>query len=133
MRVREDFGSLTPANVVEAARADDSPLHSRFEWDDSIAAESYRRNQASDLIRKVKVTYTDSSYRPQEVRAFLAVHGEESTSKAYEPTEDVLADPFTSKLVLQEFEREWKAFRARYEHFQEFRDVILAAVKDVAA
>lgn len=129
LAVRAEYGSLTAANVLDAARAIDHPLHSRFEWDDSIAAERYRESQASDLIRKVKLTFADSSGEPKDVRAFLVVRGDEPTSE-YVPTEEVMADPFTSRLILQEFQREWKAFKARYEHLAEFAATIR---QDVAA
>jgi hypothetical protein len=48
-------GKLTPQQVLEAARDEESPLHRFFEWDDSTAAEAYRVEQARDLIKKVKV------------------------------------------------------------------------------
>ena len=51
-RIRKKFG-LTPRNVVEQSRPDDSPLHGCFEWDDSAAAERYREGQARTIIRAV--------------------------------------------------------------------------------
>lgn len=44
-------GRLTPEQVVEDARAEDSPLHSHFTWDDAEAAQKYRLNEARALIR----------------------------------------------------------------------------------
>jgi len=46
-------GILTPSAVVDEARPEDSPLHAAFEWDDSIAAEKYRLEQARRLLRQV--------------------------------------------------------------------------------
>ena len=129
LAVRSQYGTLTPANVLDAARAADHPLHSRFEWDDTIAAERYRESQAGELIRKVKLTYADSTGTRQDVRAFLIVRGDDPKSE-YIPTEEAMVDPFASKLLLQEFEREWKAFRTRYEHLAEFAATIR---KDIAA
>lgn len=51
-------GVLTPAAVVDAARDESHPLHDRFEWDDSKAAEAHRLNQARVLIRSVRVVVT---------------------------------------------------------------------------
>lgn len=128
LAVRDQYGALTPRNVVDAARDEGHPLHSRFEWDDTIAAARYREVQAGELIRKVKITYADKKGEQRDVRAFLVVRGDGPTSE-YVPTEQVMTDPFTSRLVLQEFEREWKAFKARYDHLAEFTSLIL---KDVA-
>ncbi len=64
-------GSLTPKIVVAEARNEKHPLHSRFEWDDSIAGERFRITQASQLIRSVMVkVVTRSAPGPVEVRAF---------------------------------------------------------------
>ena len=130
LKVRAQYGSLTPANVVDAATDATHPLHSRFEWDNTVAGARYRELQASELIRKVKITFADKSGTPQDVRAFVVVRGEEPVVGEYVPTEEALADPFTAQLLLREFQREWKAFKARYEHLAEFAATIR---KDVAA
>jgi len=58
-------GRLSPQEIVEAARAEGSALHECFEWDDTKAAESWRIEQARDLIRRVKieVVIEDRSFR----------------------------------------------------------------------
>lgn len=50
-------GKLEAINVVDAARHSDSILHELFEWNDGIAAEMYRIDQARGLIRKISVVY----------------------------------------------------------------------------
>lgn len=127
--IRAERGMLTPEIVVDEARPDEHPLHSRFEWNDTVAAEKWRREQAADLIRSVKITYSDKHDRPAEVRAFVVVRGE-SPNADYQPTEEAMADPFTSKILLAEFQREWKSFKARYDRLAEFAEIIR---RDVAA
>lgn len=51
-------GSLTPEDVVNDAKYDNSPLHKFFEWDDGEAAAKYRLEQARQLIRSVRVNVT---------------------------------------------------------------------------
>jgi hypothetical protein len=46
-------GEITPQEVVAAARSAEHPLHPVFEWDDTVAAEGYRKSQARDLLRSV--------------------------------------------------------------------------------
>jgi hypothetical protein len=58
LELERDNGRLAPADVVEAARDPESPLHSHFNWDDSDAAEKYRLMQARTLIRTVKLEIT---------------------------------------------------------------------------
>ncbi|KTR78004.1 hypothetical protein NS234_04875 [Microbacterium oxydans] len=132
--IREQFGYLNPKAVVDVARDNKHPLHHRFEWVDTIAAEKYRLQQAGDLIRRVKISYLDSTEKPQEIRAFLAVRAptdeDGAATAAYVPTEEAMSDPFTSALLLREFERDWKSFKAKYQHLKEFAAMIR---KDVAA
>ncbi|WP_143591212.1 hypothetical protein [Thermoactinospora rubra] len=118
--IYDQYGKLTPELVVEVAKEPDHPLHDRFEWDDSVAAEAWRREQAHRLIQKCKVVYreADDKNPEQSVRAFHAVRSEKG--HVYEPVERVTADPFMAQLVLQDMEREWKALKRRYEHFSEF-------------
>jgi hypothetical protein len=59
LRGLERRGLLQPFDVVEAARDPGSPLHDSFEWNDSVAAERYRLEQARRLIRTVWETDTD--------------------------------------------------------------------------
>lgn len=53
-------GVLTPDDVVEAARDPASPLHERFEWDDSKAAHAHRIYQARKVIASVRVIVRES-------------------------------------------------------------------------
>lgn len=56
--VNQNDGVVTPEEIVEVARNPKHPLHDAFEWDDSIAAEKWRLDQARVLIRTVQVVIT---------------------------------------------------------------------------
>jgi hypothetical protein len=123
LAIRAERGQLTAAAIVEAATPEDHPLHSRFEWDDAVAGHRYRLGQAKQLIRVVRETYIDRSGNPSDVRAFHAIAREEGT--VYEPLDEIIQDDITSKILLQSMEREWRALRARYARFEEFRQIVL--------
>jgi hypothetical protein len=53
--IEEAGGRITPKAVVDAARPEDSPLHSEFTWDDSVAGEKWRLQQARHLILRIRV------------------------------------------------------------------------------
>lgn len=135
MAVRKEYGTLTPANVVEAARDEDHPLHGRFEWDDAVAGEKYRLDQARKLIRVVREAYTDAAGRPGDVRTFHAIPRAEG-GMAYEPLDEIVHDDIASQILLKSMEREWRQLKARYERFAEFRALVLgdlgAAESDAA-
>jgi hypothetical protein len=77
--LHEEHGHVTPDMLVEVARPEDHPLHDQFEWNDTIAAEKYRREQARQMIlaSKFVCVLKQTRHRPprvvksQPVRKFL--------------------------------------------------------------
>ena len=61
-------GQLTPDAVVEEAALPDSPLHSMFTWDDSLAAKRWRLEEARGIITSVTVIIERESREIQVVR-----------------------------------------------------------------
>jgi len=121
LEVRRSRGELTPRAVVDEARDARHPLHHRFEWNDEIAGEAYRRSQAAELIRSVKVVYKETpDGEERKIRAFSSV----PTVVGYQPTEEVMADDFSRKLLLRELERDIKALRRKYAHLSEFAEML---------
>jgi hypothetical protein len=57
-KLEDESGRLTPQIVLDAAKRESHPLHEYFEWDDSIAAQAWRVEQARGLIRSVKLVVT---------------------------------------------------------------------------
>jgi hypothetical protein len=128
-KIYDERGKLTPEMVVEEARSKEHPLHNRFEWNNSVAGELYRRQQAHELIRSVKVAYKqDENGKDREVRAFHAIRKDEGY--VYEPAEKVAADPFVAKLLMLEMKREWMTMKRRYEEFAEFWQLIRSDLDD---
>lgn len=128
--IREERGTLTPALLVDLARDPQHPLHSRFEWADSVAAHKWRLEQAGQLLR---VTYRPDPKTPSDLRAFVALKGEESPSSEYVPTHEALEDPFTRELLLRRMKREAKTFADRYKHMAEFAAVVSNMLSEVSA
>lgn len=124
MAVRQQEGKLTPQIVVDVARDPEHPLHSRFEWDDAVAGEAHRRQQAHDLIRKARIVYqaADESGPPRLVRAFVAIPTQDG--HVFDPVEEVVEDPFRRQLALNDMERAWKDLYRRYKEFEEFSAMI---------
>lgn len=124
LKVRQEHGVLNAKNVVDTARPEDHPLHSRFEWNDSAAGERWRLHQAGELIRSVRITYKepDENNPGRSVRAFHAVPN--ANGFAFDPVEEVAADPFRRQLMLATMEREWRALHRRYQEFSEFIDLV---------
>ena len=129
MNVRNSQGSLTAGAVVTAASPKASPLHVLFEWDNTIAGNKYREQQASELIRSVKVSYRKDD-RDEDMRYFVSV--ETPDGYVYEPSEEVVKDEILTSLVLRTMEREWRQMQSRYGHFQEFVDLVRSEIPTVS-
>jgi hypothetical protein len=113
-------GDLTKEAVVEDARSTKSPLHKIFEWDNDVAAEKFRLEQARFLIKSISVVVSEEQTAP--VRAFVNVRG--SNTSAYTSMSDAMSDPQLRALVLDRARRELEDWRARYRHLEEFADII---------
>lgn len=125
LTIYREHGVLTAPLVVDVARDPKHPLHSRFEWNDELAADSYRIEQARTLIRTVKVRYVSesTSEASDSVRAFSSVRTPQG-GHAYEPTTEVVTDPVKRKILLADMRREWVSMRRRYQAMQEFWSLV---------
>jgi hypothetical protein len=120
--LREKFkGELTPKDVLDDAKNNNSPLHSFFEWDEGAAAEQYRLQQARGLIRSVVVIYTHADQPATRIRAY--VHVPEAGAPHYRDTKGAMSQTKTRDLVLQRAWRELKAWRARYKDLRQLADL----------
>lgn len=126
---------LTPQLVVDEARDGSHPLHDRFEWDNLVAGESWRRRQAHELIRSVKVIYRKATNRSPEksVRAFHALPGDDEDRYVYHPAGKVAQDPVSREILLREMRRDWQELKKRYADFSEFIDMVLGDLGNEAA
>lgn len=127
--IYQNYGELTPQIVVDEARPKNAPLHSHFEWDNREAGEAYRRMQAARLIRSVPLQY-DSTDRTKYVRAFSSVReAGDPAAQGYQPTEEVLADPLSAKILLRECERAIADLQRKFGHLAEFADLLRKAAR----
>ena len=117
----QQTGGLTPKRLLDANRDESAPLHNEFEWNDAIAAESYREQQASYIIRQLVVKTDDAAGQP--VRAFVSITSEE---RAYQSLEVVLKTPSLREQMLKNAKSEMLAFIAKYNTLEELANVFKA-------
>jgi len=98
-------GKITPEELVQAARDENSPLHHFFEWDDDKAAEKYRLMQARTLIRSCRLNVTVNK-RKLELPYYVRDPEAESTNQGYVETGRLPSQEDLSREVLiTEFKR----------------------------
>ena len=57
-------GAISSSSLVEAARDESSEIHALFEWDDKIAGEQWRLQQAKIVLSCLKVTVKETDDQP---------------------------------------------------------------------
>lgn len=118
-------GRLEAKDVLAAARRPASPLHPHFEWDDSIAAEKYRVDQAGHLIRCITVELPEAK---APTRAFVSVRRD--SDRSYTSVQHALSDDDLRQQVIEAAWAELEAWRKRHAELIEFAN--LFAVIDQA-
>ncbi|WP_432678085.1 hypothetical protein ACRAJ3_25330 [Rhodococcus pyridinivorans] len=124
-------GELTPQLVVDEAREETHPLHSRFEWDDAVAGEAYRRVQAAEIIRSVKIVFDETPQGEKKyIRAFSSLsQSAEATDRGYVPTEEIVQNDLSCRLLLQQLRRDVAALQTKYGHLEEFCAIMTEAAQ----
>lgn len=115
-------GELTPTDVLEDAKHDNSPLHSFFEWNDCAAARAHRLGQARGLIRSVVAVYVSDDKLAIRQRAY--VHINEPEAPHYREATHAMSQRDTRERVLKTAWRELQSWRKKYNDLQEFAALV---------
>jgi len=120
-------GLLQPEMVVESARPASSPLHSRFEWNNTVAGHQHRIWQARQLIR-VSVEMIPGTEMETDVFVSLSPDREKE-SGGYRMMADVLSDEQRRAQMFSDALAELESFRERYKQLKELAQVFDAISK----
>lgn len=130
-QIEKKNGAIKPDIVVDHARPESSPLHEFFTWDDTAAAEKCRLDEASRLIRSIRIIKPDMPTAEQPIiRAFVNVkasddernfEGKGYISFARSQTVESYRDQ-----VLANAKSELQSWARRYKDLQEFSAVYAA-------
>lgn len=116
----EQLDFKTPENIVEYARDKDTELHKVFEWDDSVASELYRKNQATTMLNNLVYIVRENIGSPaKEVKAFVNTKRNEE----YKTIEYVLNSPTEYSRMLEKATNRLKAVRNQYSELIELKEI----------
>lgn len=122
-------GTLRPEAVVAYARNPKTALHSRFEWDDSAAAEAYRLEQARRVIR-LRIEIVGESKEP--VRYWASLQSDRRDGNGYRAIVTIMSDDDRRRELLAMALAEARMFQKKYRQLRELADVF-AAIDAAAA
>lgn len=118
---KEHGGILRPVDVVEYAKNPDTALHSKFTWDDTVAAHEYRLWQARQVIR-VSVHYLKAAKRNTKVFVSLKTDRHQAGG-GYRTTVNVMKSPELRDQLLNEALEELERIKDKYQHLSELASV----------
>lgn len=123
--------TVSPEDIVEAARPKGSPLHDRFTWDDTEAAHAWRIEQAKKILR-VAVTVIEHKQESVTVRAFVSLPSDRGPERPYRTMESVLSDKSMRGEILARAQAEMDSWIRRYGQLSEAAEIMkraLAAIR----
>jgi len=131
----ETLGVVKPEDIVRDAARKRSPLHPYFEWDDGLAADEYRKQQARYLVRHLQVVIkveggveTTKAYHSLRITKDDNEPGEQ----AYVPLNIIRADAALTDQVIQKALNELISWTARYEKYKAILPGVFSAIAEAA-
>ena len=110
---------VTPQQVLEKARQEDTELHKCFEWNDAIASEKYRLIQARDVIRFLVIEEEKVPTDRPEVRVMYKT----DNATGYKPVKLIMQDKSEYEKLLARAWAELRAFKAKYAMLSELEEI----------
>ena len=102
---------ITSENVVELARNENSVIHNEFEWDDAIAGDKWRNQQARVLINNLVIEVEQPEIKePVQVRVLYTTPDRHD----YKPIEFFVKDVDEHQKLLNQAKRELESFKKKY-------------------
>ena len=117
-------GTIHPQDVVDFAEPEDSPLHSRFVWDNTEAARLYRLEQARGIIRCAVIMMPNKDGKEAITRAFVSTATLSERETPYAPIKTVLTTADLRNELLEQCKRDAEAFARKYAVLDEVSAVI---------
>ncbi len=116
--IRERDGGVTPDAVVLASKPKRAPLHGHFEWNDRVAAHKHRLEQASHVIRCIRVKVPDGD-EERQVRAFYRMPAEQGQRSYYVGVRQVADDKGLRSEITDMAMRDIGRLYARFEELED--------------
>lgn len=112
----EKQGRLSAKILLDESRPEDAPLHNSFEWDDSIAAESWREQQARHIINSLIVC----PEKEEPVRVFFKI---ERTENRYQSIETILEHKDSTRKLLENALHELESIQKKYKAIKQLQKI----------
>lgn len=120
--------STNAQQIVDFARDENTELHKCFEWDDKVAGEAYRRDQARWVVRHLVIKEQEPPKDKPEIRFFF----KPSKAEGYKQTQLIVRNEDEYSSLLTQALKELGWFRAKYGRLVELEE-LFAVIDDMLA
>lgn len=114
--------SVSPDQIVNRARDENSELHKCFEWNDEKAAEKYRIVQARQIVRHLVIEEKPPE-ESERAKAPLRFFVQTKNGDGYKPVEWVLKREDEYRQLLMQAMAELHAFKEKYHRLSELQEI----------
>ncbi len=121
-------GGVTAEILLREATKKRSALHSCFEWNDTIAAQNYRLDQARYILRQIEVIIEREDKEPLRIRAFHCVEDEEQGRRYVTITQARSESDMWEQVIIRAM-KEIQQWKETYRDIKEFEAVFEAIAK----
>lgn len=121
-KVYEEIGeaAVTPREVLEKAKDKKSELHKCFEWNDTVAANKFRLDQAARIIRNLVIIPKSEELMPERVFQIS------TDMTVYKPVREILRNEEEYQALLARATAELRNIKNRYNSIVELEEVFEA-------
>lgn len=133
LKIQKEKG-LTPEQMVEFAKNKNNILHDLFEWEDSVAGDNWRLQQARVLINEIKVIIENHEYYAFEnvvVSSNTQSYGSSSSDvesvREYVPIVEILSNEDLRKQIISSALNHLAYWEKQNEKYDELKPITKVA------
>ena len=122
-KVSEDIAEIgetvEPSEIVNKARNENTELHKCFEWNNDIAAEKYRIQQARNILCNLVFEHKDEPTKQEPIRLMYKT----TENEGYKSINLIMQKPDEYKALLNRAYSELQAFKNKYKMLKELKEI----------
>lgn len=123
--IEKEEGELSPESIVERATDKSSALHPLFEWNDKIAAHTYRIEQARIIVHNLVIIEEKPEVEEIVYRAFVNVN-EPGKKGRFINIKDAIESEESREVLLRTAISELISFKRKYQKLAELTKVFIS-------
>lgn len=110
--------TITPEQIIDVAKDENNLLHQFFEWNDTVAADKYRKIQAQQMLCKITYVVDDKDENPKRY-----YHNISYSTNEYHPVQYIFQHEDSYEILKKRAIDYLKGAEKRFRDISEFQEV----------